>query len=401
MYIPPGKAFSAAREDWMGDRMIDSGEFRRIYLMQVLLAVADAFAMNFVALHLVGLGYRLDQIILAAMIAFAVPAGLIAVMRRARARISFSIAFAAKIAAYLVVLFFLNPHTLKLIYISNALVLVFFWIPYNLEFFSFATEKSRAYSGSIAIAVYPLAGLVIPPLAGYTWSLHGFRMNVLVSVAILIAAIIYMWLNKAIKLRRFDYRISESLRRLRGYRSLFFLQGLWEASSFMGIPFLTLLLVRTELKLGLFLSYLGALSVVSTIMLSRLSDRRGSRTAFLYPALLITGALTVCLVLARTFFWWVLLAGAVNFMGVLTTPFLIAVALDAKVTGISMWTGRELLLNLGRSAGGGILLAVYRYTSEPRLAFVFLGCSLFAYALVLHLKRIYPRMRIVPSQPAR
>jgi hypothetical protein len=88
-------------------------------------------------------------------------------------------------------------------------------------------------------------------------------------------------------------------------------------------------------------------------------------------------------------------------MGVLTTPFLIAVALDAKVTGINMWTGRELLLNLGRSAGAGILLAAYRYTSEPRLAFVFLGCSLFAYALVLHLKRIYPRMRIVPAQPAR
>jgi len=30
-----------------------------------------------------------------------------------------------------------------------------------------------------------------------------------------------------------------------------------------------------------------------------------------------------------------------------------------------------------------------------------LGCALFAYAVVLHLKRIYPRVTIIPAQPAR
>jgi hypothetical protein len=381
--------------------MITNREFRRIYLMQVLLAVADAFALNFMALFLLGRGYRLEEIMLGVVLGFSVPVLLIAVMRRARAKISFSIAFAAKITAYLIALFWLTPHTLKFIYIANALVLVFFWIPYNLEFFSFATAKTRAYSGSIAIAVYPLVGLAVPALAGYTWHSRGFTVNILVSVGILTASLLYMLFNKAIRFRRFDYRIGDALRQLRRYRTLFFLQGVWEAASFVGVPLLTLLFVRTGVALGLFLSYLGALSVVSTVLLSRLSDRRGSRTGFVYPALLAAGTATVCLSLAGNFTAWAVLVGIFNFLNILSLPFLIAVALDAEVTGINMWAGRELLLNLGRSAGGVILLFLYRYSGNPRIAFIALGCALFAYSLVLHLKRIYPRERIIPAQPAR
>ena len=381
--------------------MISNREFRRIYLMQVLLAVADAFALNFMALYLVGRDFALDDLMLATMLAFALPVLVIAVMRSARARISFSTAFVAKIGAYLIALFWLGPGTMKFIYISNALVLVFFWIPYNLEFFSFATEKTRAYTGSVAIAIYPLVGLAVPALAGYVWHSRGFTANMVVSLSILGGATVYMWLNKAIKIRRFDYRIGESLSRLRRYRTLFFLQGFWEAASFIGVPLLTLVFVRTELKLGLFLSYLGGLSVVSTIMLARLSDRRGSRTTFLYPAVIATAGATMSLYFAGTFFWWILAAGILNFAAVLTTPFLIAVALDAKVSGINMWAGREMLLNLGRSAGGLVILLAYRYAGNPRLAFLVLGAGLLLYALVLHLKQIYPRAGIIPSQPAR
>jgi hypothetical protein len=322
-------------------------------------------------------------------------------MRSARAKISFSVAFAAKITAYLIALFWLSPGTMKFIYISNALVLVFFWIPYNLEFFSFATDRNKAYSGSVAIAIYPLVGLAIPALAGYVWHSRGFIANMGISLSILGGTIIYMWLNKAIKFRRFDYDIRESLKSLRRYRTLFFLQGFWEAASFIGVPLLTLIFVRTELRLGLFLSYLGALSVVSTIMLAKLSDRRGSRTAFLYPAVIVTGAATVSLYFAGTFFWWILAVGVLNFAGILTTPFLIAVALDSKVSGINMWAGREMLLNLGRSVGGLVILVTYRYVENPRLAFVVLGAGLLLYAVVLHVKQIYPRARIVPAQPAK
>jgi hypothetical protein len=381
--------------------MIGNREFRRIYFMQVMLAIADAFALNFMALYLVGLGYRLDQIMLAATFGFSLPVVLIALMRSARAKISFSTAFGAKIMAYLIAIFWLSPGTMKFIYISNALVLVFFWIPYNLEFFSFATEKNRAYSGSIAIAIYPLVGLAIPAFAGYTWHSRGFTWNIAISVSILAASIVYMLFNRSIRFRRFDYSIRKSLSALKRYRTLFFLQGVWEASSFIGVPILTLLFVRTELGLGLFLSYLGALSVISTIMLSRLSDKRGSRTMFIYPALLITGSTTISLCFADTFLRWMLLVGAVNFMGVLTTPFLIAVSLDSSVTGINMWAGRELLLNLGRSSGGAVLLLIFLHTANPRFAFAFLGCALLAYAVVLHLKQIYPRARIIPAQPAR
>ncbi len=381
--------------------MISNREFRRIYLMQVLLAVADAFALNFMALYLVGRGFRLEDLMLATMLAFAFPVLLIAIMRSARAKISFSIALLAKVTAYLVALFWLSPAMMKLIYISNALVLVFFWVPYNLEFFSFTTDSNRAYSGSIAIAIYPLVGLAVPTLAGYIWHSRGFTTNMWVSVAILAGATGYMLLNKAIKFRRFDYRIRDCLGSLRRYRTLFFLQGLWEAATFIGVPLFTLLFVRTELRLGLFLSYLGALSVVSTIMLARLSDRRASRTAFLYPAVVVTAGATMALYFAGTLFWWVLTVGVLNFAGVLTTPFLIAVALDSRVSGIDMWAGREMLLNLGRSVGGAVILLAYRYLDKPRLAFVVLGAALLLYAVVLHIKQIYPRARIIPAQPAR
>ena len=113
------------------------------------------------------------------------------------------------------------------------------------------------------------------------------------------------------------------------------------------------------------------------------------------------GAATISLYFAQTFFWWFLLVGVVNFMGVLTVPFLIAVALDAEVAGINMWAGGELLLCLGRSLGTALLLLIYRYADNPGLTLAILGCALFMYAVVVHLKQIYPRVRIIPAQPAR
>jgi len=381
--------------------MIKNREFRRIYIIQILLAVADAMGMNFMMLYLVTTGFSLEQILLATTLAFFTPVVLIALMRRARAKVSFLIAFAAKITCYATALLWLKDSTISLIYISNALVLVFFWIPYNVEFFSYVGEKSKAYMGSLAVAVYPLVGLLIPPVAALIWRTRGFDYNMIAAVAILGTGAAYVLLNRAIRFRAFDYSISVSLRRLKRYRLLFFLQGFWEASVFVGIPAFTLLFIRTEVRLGIFLSYLGVLSVLATIALARLSDRTSRRTAFLYPTVLLAGCATLALALARSFPVWIGVAGLVNFSNVMAIPFLTSVALDADVTGIDMWAGRELLLNFGRAAGSGILLVTYTYWHDYRPGFLILGAALLLYAGMIHVKRIYVRARIVPSQPAR
>jgi hypothetical protein len=381
--------------------MISNKEFRRIYLMQILLAVADAAALNFMMLYLTTLGFGLGRLLLATTFGFSVPVIFIAVMRRARAKVSFTIALAAKITAYLIAILWLRPLTINLIYISNALVLVFFWIPYNLEFFSYSTERNRAYSGSVAIVIYPVVALAVPPAAAYIWHSRGFHANMLVSICILAGALVYVVSNRSMKFRKFDYRIGEALRDLKGYRSLFFLQGLWEVTSFVGVPVFTLLYIGTELNLGFFFSYLGVLSVIATIALARLSDRMRKRTAFLYPTVIFAGGATIGLSLANSTLSWVLLVGLLNFMSLMATPFLIAVALDARVTGINMWAGRELLLNLGRAIGAGLLLTVYTTTGDYRLAFVVLGSAFLLYPVLLHRKRVYAEAPIIPSQPAR
>jgi hypothetical protein len=381
--------------------MISNREFRRIYVIQVMMAVADAMGMSFMMLYLVSRGFRLEQLLIATTLAFSVPVAAIAGMRRARAKVSFSIAFLVKITAYLIAMFWLSPATISLIYVSNALVLVFFWVPYNLEFFSYATEKTHAYSGSVAIVIYPLVSMVVPPIAGYTWHAHGFATNMLISTGILTGLIAYVLASRSIKFRRFDYNIAESLRSLRRYRMLFALQGFWEATSFVGVPVFTLLFVDTELNLGIFFSYLGLLSVIATIALARLSDRRGRRTAFLYPTVVLAAMATILLGLARSTVLWVTLVGLVNFTSIMATPFMIAVALDAKVKGVNMWAGRELLLNLGRALGSCLILLMYKGGLGYRLGFVVLGGVLLLYPLILHSRRIYAEAEIIPAQPAK
>jgi hypothetical protein len=366
-----------------------------------MMAVADAMAMNFMMLYLVTRGFRLEQLLLATTLAFSVPVFAIAAMGRARAKASFSIAFVVKIMAYLIAVFWIGPVTVNFIYIMNALVLVFFWVPYNLEFFSYATERTHAYSGSVAIVIYPLVAMVIPPAAAYTWHGHGFTANMLISVSILAGLIVYVLTSGSIKFRRFDYRIVESLRSLKGYRTLFALQGFWEATSFVGVPVFTLLFIETELHLGIFFSYLGLLSVVATIALARLSDRSRRRTAFLYPTVILAAGATISLSLARSTVLWVVLVGLLNFTSIMATPFLIAVALDARVKGINMWAGRELLLNLGRALGSCLILLMYRGGLDYRLAFVVLGGVLLLYPVLLHVKRVYAEAEIIPAQPAR
>ncbi|MBN2498880.1 MAG: hypothetical protein JXR96_30095 [Deltaproteobacteria bacterium] len=381
--------------------MIENREFRRIYALQVLIAVADAMGMSFMALYAVKRGLRLEDLLEAMTLAFAMPVILIALMRRARAKLSFCFAFAAKVAAYAIAFSGLGPCTLDLVYMSNALVLVFFWIPYNLEFFSYASERSRAFSGSLAMAVYPFVGCLVPPLAAHVWAAYGFGANMLAAVAVLVGASAHALLNRSIRFRAFDYRIGHSLRKLVRYRALFLLQGIYEASVLVGVPVFTLLFIRTEVRLGVFFSYLGLLSMLATIALARLSDRTRRRTAFLYPTVFLAAGATMAMALGSSAPVWVGLAGLFQLSNILVVPFLISVALDAPVGGIDMWAGRELLLNLGRALGSVLMLIAYRALHDHRPAFLVLGAALLAFALLIHIQRIYPKVTIVPAQPAR
>ena len=304
----------------------------------------------------------------------------------------------AFIARYICILIFFVKPVLWIMYLFfflKGIGIFFFWVPYNIRYFTFSHRMNRATSAGHFIIVGPILNLFIPISSAFVITRFGYPVLALISFIVLIVL-----LKRASQLPNFEVKYSfwDAFSKSKGLRTLKFLQGVWEGGTIM-IPLFTLFFLKNEMAFGSFLSYLGLICIIATLFVTRFSDKQHKRMKFFFPLLVFLTLFTFSLAFADSLFKWVFVNALLGIASTLTYPFLYAILLDKiEDKSIAMIT-REFMINAGRVTGiAGIIIFGY-LGLHLRHAFIFIGLSLVAYLVLLLWKGVYVEEAYYPLAP--
>ena len=167
----------------------------------------------------------------------------------------------------------------------------------------------------------------------------------------------------------------------------------------MTIPLYALTFVKGEIAFGGFLSFLGLIGVIATLIVTRFSDKQHKRMKFLFPLLIFYAFFIFLLFFADNLITWLVFTALLSITQIIIYPFFFAVVLDKiqdKALGMVM---REFMLNAGRVFGVGAVI-VLLYVGLP-LQYAFLASSIFPlmYLSLLLIKKTYIEEAYYPLSP--
>jgi MFS family permease len=301
--------------------------------------------------------------VLTSALLFGVPLVFLVFMRRFEARQSVQIGILAMILAGLLFAFFPHPTVPFIAKAILGVTIFFFWMPFNILYYEGAKKKGKgntAFISSVYYSIVPILSLALPALAGWTAASLGFPALFLISVALLLVNLAMA--GRFIEPKRYSYDAAASLRSISGLRTLFFIEGF----SLMSITQVTLsamiLLFYTDPQgFGGMLSAVTVFSVIASFVTARLSDHYGERRTFIIASAFCFLLSAVFTNFANTAALFFLGFGAISFFRGILLPLPLALAVDRSKNLVDTMIGREIMLDLGRTAAIliGFALVVY------------------------------------------
>jgi len=237
--------------------------------------------------------------------------------------------------------------------------------------------------------VYPVIGAFLPFLSGILITVIGLKKLFAVAALAAFVPLAYTMKTQSDVKIKFDLRkaISETKR----VRSIILVEGFWQGVDWMAVPLFTLYYIKSGLKFGAFLSYVGLAGAFAALLLCMRSDKsKSERTKYVLPAVTLTGIFTVFSGIAPTLGYWLILRGFVGFLASVTAPFTMSVLVDKAKSIRDTMLAREVYLNLGRITGVFVLTGLYFTTGDIQQALVVSGVIFMLYPILVLKNKLYP-----------
>lgn len=329
--------------------------FSRLYPVQIAYLIATYFTNALLLLWFSRMGISHREMIVFYLMIYALAVISIAAFRSIKPKQYFIIGIGTNIAMFAVYASFFKKELLYLMPFLYAPVFLFFWINYNIAFFkSIDSEKKATGSALYAFAFSILSG-IMPIAAGYAAVKLGMPAVFWIGAAVMAIALL---LSFRIKTDAVHYRISNCLKCIKGVRTLIFLEGFWEHTTFIAIPLISLFFINEELKLGAYLSYLGLTGAFASIFMARFSDKAKKRKEFILPLAMALAVATMLVSFGSNIYLWIAFTGLLYLISPALKPFQTTVVLDNAKCGMhELMIAREFLLNLGRFCGILVFIA--------------------------------------------
>lgn len=303
------------------------------------------------------LGMNLAEIVLTSAGLFAIPLPFLFFMRKFEARQSILIGLAMNALGGLLLAFFPNPAMPFIARTIMGAAIFFFWMPMNVLFYEHA-KKNNALLGSLYYSVSAVLSLVLPALAGWIAFAFGYPAMFLAGVAMFLVGLVVA--EAFVQPKTYSYDAVKSLHSISGLRTLFFVEGF----SFTSITQVTLsamilLFFTNPVDFGGVLSAVTVFAVIASFITARLSDHFGQRRTFLIATALgfLLSAIFTSFATGVALFF--LGYGAITFFRTMLLPLPLALAVDNSKSMVETMIGREIMLDLGRTAavvlGAGLI----------------------------------------------
>jgi hypothetical protein len=360
----------------------------RLYLLQVLYCLPHSLGGSFTILFFLRLGFSTAQIAVFYVVHYSVILLAIMLLRASNPYTLIRISLLLAGAGFLAISGLKGAPFFYMIAILLGFMSPLFWVPFNTLYFRCSGRDSRAQLSGFSFIVFPLLNTIVPLLAGAAVDQLGFRVLYAASAFLALAALAYA--HHIRERGRMDFGVGKKVEKAKGIRTLVYLEGLWQGIAWTCIPLVTLGYIQTGTDYGSFLSYLGLAGAAAVLLLCRVSDRLGNRTAFITPFITLAAFSTIAACFAFDFGLWVAVNGLISFFIAMTSPFTISLVLDKVADVGGAMVARELFLNAGRLTGAFVLALSLFYTGNLRLPLAIAGLALVLYPLILYRKRLYP-----------
>ncbi len=276
-----------------------------------------------------------------------------------------------------------DPVLLLLIAAIFGATVTLFWIPFNALYFSLANNKNRMLLNSLLVVIIPIANIILLPLTGIIANEQGFVAVFALAAGLSFVTFVFADMN--ILPKKASVNIGKSLDAIKGTRTLFFLEGFWQSIGWLAIPMVTLTYISSVVDYGTFLAFLVSLSIVGSLIISRISDRVQNRLTLAFPLFILAAVSTMAAGLSSGIEQWTITTALTSLFSTMIAPFMASLIGDTTKEIDKGVYAREVMLNAGRIIGGLVLIAFALYGNlQPAL--IIAGTVFLAYPFIMRKK---------------
>lgn len=342
-----------------------------MYLFQVTNSFAEQFGWNFIFLYAFGQGFDFIGITVYFLLEFGSCAIMIPLVRKLDIMPSMRAGLVLRIAAFALLLQFFWWGQLYIAAVLLGAFITLFWIPYNTRFLQLTRDDNRAQSSAGLFSMFAVLGATLPIGAGLMMQVYGFQPVLLICMMVLMAGLLASYRLPDAGVMTFD--LPAMLRRTRRLWPMLAAEGIWQGVFWLGVPLGLILSVNTAGEYGAFYSLFGVLGAAASILAGRWSDRRGLRSPPVIASALAGGAFSVVAALALGNLAMLTPALSLVYFSIYVLwPFTFCVVNELSTDPAEAMTVRELVTNIGRVAGGTLvlvsLLAARALSMAPSMA---------------------------------
>lgn len=367
----------------------ENRDFWLLFAIQTFFSFAVGFGWNMAYLFWMG-SYSYFDMVLYFFLSYIVSITMIPLScgRRIKSRHYIAIGIAMRMMTFLLASrAFGAPISLFIVAIPFGIMMDFYWIPFNARYLKMTNGNNRAFMLTLVQSPWTVTGVIGPLLGGIAASHFGYSTVFYISILSLFLA--FIPLHRLSETEHFfDFR--GSLSAGMEFAPLFLIEGLWNSVTGIITLLFTAVFVREEVSFGAALSYLGLVSIVSSLVLGRLSDRFHNRGYFIAALVFLNSLFTIASAFSQTFVQWIATRSMADFFAVGIMPFTFAmirekIKLKGGVEGATV-VAREFFLNVGRALGALLCIFFVFYMNNLRLPLFLTGVIYMFYPFLLRKK---------------
>jgi hypothetical protein len=342
-----------------------------------------AFSRSVLPSYFLGKNLNFEQIIFGTLLALFGQLFALFVFRRLTSKISWRAALISAVTYIILIMSFSNIYQYYLASFINGMALFFFYVFYNIAHVEHTPKENRGHSSAIMFAVPSAISIIAPLAAGFFTQIN----IVLLWTFSIVSFAIAIFLVNFQKNFEVEYDIRSAIKEIKPTRIFIFIEGIWEALTMGLIPVYTLFFIKTPLNYGIFISYLGIISIIANLTLGKITDRLQRRIIFLYPLTTVMGILTILFIFVKTnIFIWILLTGLIQFLLPIFWSLTFTMVVDTHTNLRLAIPGREIFLATSRALGILMVFLSFKYEKSPNLIFIFLGVTILMFPVLLFWK---------------
>ncbi len=360
--------------------MYSTRRFLSVYAVQLAYLFPVAFSWSFIFLYLWQAGFGLLDMFLFKAVSYAA-AVLSLILVRRYLTVSYMalglIAFGAELFA---LPFIRDTTALILLGVFDGLTFPLFWVPYNTLYFKLGREGGNAFHSGVMFLAAPVLGVVAPAAGGLVYEAWGYTAVWFIGGAALTASGLIL-LSRG-RGAAFTVDLGSAWKSGGGVRLAVFIQGFWQAVDWVAAPVYMITLLYSAGEYGAFLSAVALFGAAASLYLCRRSDLSGRRGWYLNPPVMLTAVATAFCAFAPGLAWWFVLRAAASASVAVSNPFMASAVVDRMGRTAEAMYIREMMLNLGRTAG---MLAIIASESAGGFmqSFAMAGALLLLYPLTV------------------